>query len=625
MGALYALVVGINSYWGRLHDLNGAVGDAEDVVALLGEQASTVVLLGHQATKAAIVAAFRQHLGRAQRGDSALFYFAGHGSEMPTPPCLRHTESSGMVQTLVCADSRTPGVTDLLDKELAVLLAEVARGGAHVAAVLDCCNSAGSTRGRAEEGVRGVEPHTSPAAHDELLPELTEPTRSGAILSHAPTHVLLAACDIHEKAGERRTARGIRGVFSEALLTKLGTLPTGVTYRELAGSVACSVENFTRSQRPVLRPVENPLVDQPFLGGAYRGPLSGTIARHLRGEWRIDAGACHGITAGTPRSPVEFGVASGELSERFRVVGTTATASTVVPVGWEPDAETQYPVVLTAVPLPECAVAVGNPEHAALATAVATAATGGTPSPHVRLVGTDHPFPSMQVVGRRPGVVDVVGGDGVPYVTGLPSDDPAAVVRTLEHIARWQRARTITNPVSALTGAIRLEIVFENGTPVPTDQSGVLQLAYRDETAPRVLVRLRNTHDRNLFCALLDLTDGFGIHPDLMPGSWVRAHYVATAADGWPIELGLPAGRPVLPGASTRDWFLLLVSELPFSTEPFRLPELGEPEQENSRSAAITGVIDRLGFTALHRQARVVAPAADWTTSIVALRTFAPD
>lgn len=151
MGTVYALLVGIDRYRPPLQRLFGACNDIRDVESYLGEVSAEDVrvrtLRDGEATLDGVVTAFIDHLGQAGAGDSALFWFSGHGSTCPVPPSLWHAEPSGELQVLVCVDSRHGGVPDLVDKDLAVLVDGVADRGAHVVVVLDCCHSSATSSG----------------------------------------------------------------------------------------------------------------------------------------------------------------------------------------------------------------------------------------------------------------------------------------------------------------------------------------------------------------------------------------------------------------------------------------------------------------------------------------------
>src|SRR5262245_31079354 len=151
---VFALLVGIDAYRPPINPLWGSRNDTRALEQYLkvrvGDELTVRTLYDEEATRDALVAAFRDHLGQAGRGDVALFAYAGHGSEEPAPPAVLHLEPTGRIQTLILHDCgrRVGGKLQraFADKELAVLLAELADRGPHVAVILDCCNSGGGTR-----------------------------------------------------------------------------------------------------------------------------------------------------------------------------------------------------------------------------------------------------------------------------------------------------------------------------------------------------------------------------------------------------------------------------------------------------------------------------------------------
>lgn len=148
--AVYALVVGIDAYPAPVPRLRGAVNDALAAERWLLDsgvpQKGIRVLRDGEATRAAVLAGFEEHLGRAGDSDTALFWFAGHGSQQQVPAHYAHLEPSGLMQTVVCVDSRRAGGRDLADKEIRVLVRRLAERGAHVALVMDCCHAESSSR-----------------------------------------------------------------------------------------------------------------------------------------------------------------------------------------------------------------------------------------------------------------------------------------------------------------------------------------------------------------------------------------------------------------------------------------------------------------------------------------------
>jgi hypothetical protein len=608
MTSLFALLVGINEYQ-AVNPLSGSRNDIASVRDFLrlregdDQQVRIVTLTDHEATRDRVVATFRDHLGQAGPGDSALFWFSGHGSQVPVPQSLWHLEPSGFSQTLVCADSRLDGRPDLLDRELGALISEVAERGVHVAAVLDCCH--------AESGTREViRPEPDPDADEFLrlggalavrwvppgpvhpggavLPELTR----GGAGGRKPDHVALAACRSHQVAYEIGPSERRRGAFTAALIGALERLGPKPTYRELMVATRCDLENSLRTQVPVLYPADPTLIDREFLGGMLRRPESPLILRHLHGAWELNAGRLHGLPVAG--GDLRVALAGSSPLVEARVLEVLTERSLIEPAPWLTDAGRQYPVMLSRVPLPATTVAVGGrpSDDAAsdrrIVAALATCGPGGTPSPHVRVAPVD--AEAELRVATSGGEMRVTGLDGVALTGDLTAYGILGVVSRLEHIARWRTVKALAAPSSRLAGEVRLDVLQagpgsttaprHGGTVIVAGPDGRVVLDYerRDGVwvAPQVFLRLRNLSGRRLFCVLLDLTDRYAIHPDLFPGNYIGAGRAAAAFDGEPVEFTLPDDRPVAPGAEVRDWIQLIVSTETFSSDVFRLDALAD-------------------------------------------------
>lgn len=657
---VYALLIGINDYADV--PLRGCVNDIEQVREFLAVRVPDgvveKVLFDDEATRAAVMGGIRDHLGRAGPGDVALFWFCGHGGEEPVPDGYWHTEPGGYLQTLVCADSRTPGpdggrVPDLVDKELGVLLDEVAAGGSHVVVVLDSCHSGGATRDP-EVTLRGLGRAPDRLPVSSFLPEWTRTVGGIDGDGRGQSHVLLAACRPHERASEQPIDGRIHGVFSHALLRVLKTLEGGATYRDLLSTARCTVQSLAVDQSPTLVPAEFGLADQPFLGGQIRRPAAFHLVRGPVG-WEVNAGRCHGIPEPAHDDPLLF-AATDHTGEPglLRVVAVRSASSLVEPVEWTPDPGRTHPVVVASVPLPRAAVVVGGlPGDNAAAADLVRAAVGragpdGGPSLDVRVVRDDTPTDGLRMrvaapgLGGRP-VFQILCGDGQPAtsdIVGHTMEAAERVVARLEHIARWTHLQQLDNPASGLTGAVRVEVVeARDGELVaPRDRAGMLpdgrgeiRLTYRwiggRWVAPRVFVRLRNTSRQRLWCVLLDLNDRYGAHADLFPGDFVGAATLGAALDGQPIEVRLPSHQAPELGAHVRDWLKLIVAEEPVGALAFHLPPLDRPPVRGVDPIRIYGYVDRLGLRATTRDLAEVADGGtggDWTTAIVPLVSEVP-
>jgi hypothetical protein len=645
MSTLYALMVGIEDYLDpRVPRLYGCRTDIDDATRFLsarrgrGTELRVASLVDHEATGAAIVDGFRTHLAKAGPGDTALFWFSGHGSLAPVPEDLWHLEDNGAhLHTLVCADSRHEGRPDLLDKELALLVDEVAAGGCHVVTVLDNCYSGGAARGP-EVRSRAARPR-SRVADVPLLPDLAKRYAAGPLPMR---HVQLAACQPTEVAGEQELDGKQRGLFTWALLQAMHRAGPATTYRELSVLARNEVERLSYRQRPHLFPAGPGLADRPLLGGNTITAPPAITMRHGRDGWEIDAGSCHGISAGTPDDPTRVAVAERAAVREARVTRVAVGRSLVEPIDWPADPHRAYPVVLSGVPMPHTTVAIDADVDASVAAlvrqAVDRSGPRGGPSPHVRLVeGTDS---ELAVCSSAAGRLAITDRDRALLRDGLAAD---GVVADLEHVARWRQVKNLRNPVSRLHDAVSVEIVEplpgERHAPrdraaVRPDEDGALRLAYHREDGewvpPERFIRLRNNApDRSLFCVVLDLTDRFRIHAELFRGAEVAAGAVAPVAQGQRVEFSLPPGRRVEPGAQVRDWLMVIVAEDEVAASPFELPPIGEAGRGATTRGplGLQGLVERLGRRAVHRDIRPAGPASayDWWTLVVPIITEVPE
>ena len=148
---LFALLVGINNYPDPRHRLDGCINDMEGWLSYLeaysqkaGYEFQPLILRDEKATRQNIISGFSEHLTQAKQNDLAVFFFAGHGSQMPGQAVFSQT-SNEKNETLVCWDSRSDS-WDLVDKEISNLVADVAVRQPQITLILDCCHSGSASR-----------------------------------------------------------------------------------------------------------------------------------------------------------------------------------------------------------------------------------------------------------------------------------------------------------------------------------------------------------------------------------------------------------------------------------------------------------------------------------------------
>jgi hypothetical protein len=579
-GKLYALLVGINDYPEPSRPLGGCVNDVLAMKSYLevrtGSEGGLALetLIDAEATRERVIATFRSHLGGAGTGDVALFFYAGHGSQESAPLKLAEMEPDGLCETLRLHDSRQPGQWDLADKELAVLIAEVAQRGPHVVVILDSCHSGSATR--VDEKARQVAARKEPRPletywfwNESELPSALGLAGGWRVLPYG-RHVLLTACEDYQLARECISPTGEkRGLFSYFLLDTLSGLTGAVTYRDLFKQVQALVTN----SRPDQTPQAEGDLGRLLLDGAVAARRATYFVRRRAGGWDMDAGAVHGIQAGAELAVFRFGAEeledlSRKLADaRVTEVGAARSNVTLQRAGL-PEEYDAFPGVLTRLPFPPMKVAVEtrNTESAPFLRAIED-------SPFLELC-SDSRQAEVSLLAerscwrlRRP----TAGGDLV-----LPFASPEGafeIVGVLEHIARWQTTLSLRNPGSPLAGAIEMT-VYEwraetDGEPklVPFSGPGELRIPYREapgrgSVPGRFAVRLRNTRDRPLYYSLLALSEAFAVQV-LREGSGrltVCTDVVVRGQDGVPVSVpDIYYTRGV---TQRRDVLLLLVSDV---------------------------------------------------------------
>ncbi|WP_405660577.1 caspase domain-containing protein [Streptomyces sp. RK9] len=637
MGSIFAFLAGVNAYDPRLaRPLRGCVNDVTAARELLTRRtngaARTAVVCDGEVTVAVVEDGIRRFLGAAGPGDTALFWFSGHGTHTWATGADLLVEPTGRNQALLCTDGPLP------DKRLGALLDAVAARGAHVAAVLDCCFSGGATREPEGLTARFAPPAEASPGAEPWRPR--EPRAAGGrdvpVRDDAGRHVLLAASRLDQLSYEGWFGDRPHGAFTYALLGAVRDAGPDATYRNLLAAADARVQRGGVGQQPVLYPAApGGVADLPFLGGAVaRAPGPYLLRCGARG-WEVDCGTGHGLRDGEGASGTEFRVVGdggdaggeGEAPEavggggdgegaadgsvRGRVVRARevfADRALVDPLGWEPDAGQVYPVALSALALAPSTVSFGAepggphtsgpsggaqppggpvpalqppPLEADFRNALATSGPGNGPSPLLRLTNT--PADLHFHVEPRDGLAHVLRRDGTPFTAPLPLAGPGDVPRLvdcLSHLTRWHQIRDLAPRPSVLDNLVQVEIAPWGAPPgqvlVP-DGSGEIVCAYGPEGAeprePWVSIRLHNrSPGRTLWCLLLDLTDSYGSHSALFPGRFIGPGRTGHALDGDPVQLYLPASRPAVPGASARDWLKLVVAEGELNTVPFHLP-----------------------------------------------------
>lgn len=336
-----ALLVGINDYTSgleeatrpnaRWRDLGGAVSDAEAMKDLLlrqyGFPADGVLLLTDRAaTHQAILDGLEQHLlAPARRGDEVVFFYAGHGSQVPNSAS---EEADKLDESLVPADSNR-GAPDVRDKELARLFNRILDTGSRLTVIFDSCHSGSAARGLPPGAVSRFLPASTRGVVD-AAPVGGKPEDRGALILSASQDFELAY-ETYDEAGQRR------GAFSHALLAALGRGLPGENTEATFLRARALLQTRETHQQPVLAgPRERR--NLPLFGdeAASGRPGSAVAVQRVETDGRVilQGGWVHGLGEGVELETPDADRREASLRLRVtRILGPTSAEATILHPG----------------------------------------------------------------------------------------------------------------------------------------------------------------------------------------------------------------------------------------------------------------------------------------------------
>ncbi|MFO0982920.1 MAG: caspase family protein [Planctomycetota bacterium] len=343
-----ALIVAIDRYEheesdGAWQNLSGCVNDGRLAIDLLEHRfgfppESIKSLFNEQSTHAAIVQSFYDWLILQSSSDTeAVFWFSGHGSQLPDASGYSGAESEGKDSSYVAYDSRQRGAShsfDISDDEMCSLVCALSRRTPRITIITDSCHSGGAVRGIVARTVRraaqdGQNPITL-ADVKSFWPPIPflddgDPARASAAYVH------LAACADDEAALEYEVEDGAQGKVTHGLFTyfltrALEAMPTGTTYEQLACDVGARVSSSTSCQHVQVEGQRDRLV----FGSRFEAPppgFQGTIAQDGRIE--ILGGSLQQLQRGSLLAIVDLRLAAIGKARLDDVRLTTSSASWV--------------------------------------------------------------------------------------------------------------------------------------------------------------------------------------------------------------------------------------------------------------------------------------------------------
>ena len=662
--SIYALLVAIDDYPSPIPKLRGCVNDIDAFATYLSERVAKdkgvslklKTLKNGEATRAAVVDAFRGHLGQATKGDVALFYYSGHGSQEQAPEEFWKLEPDHLDETLVCFDSRSPGSWDLADKEIAKLIGDVAAKGPHVSVILDCCHSGSGTR-EIDTVVRRAPTDLRRRPIESFLVSLAEAEAASASRSvkekstsryTAPEgrHVLFAACRDDEEAKEYNGDGKHRGAFSFFLCDALKSAAGVPTYRDLFTRASALVSNVVRNQSPQLEATQNDDLDASFLDGAIQ-PMPATFTASFQdGRWSINGGATNGIPAPVGSDAARLGLfrfdaTADDLREPLKAVAM-ARVEDVLPSSSRLtiegdvtlDTKLTYKALIISLPTPPLGVRLeGDAAACALVRkALDTASPEGKPSLFIR-AAADGDKPEFRLVARDGQFVITRPNDDRPLVAqidGLNEAGARLAVKRLEHMARWTQTARLSNPASSIQpGDVKLTILADGKEVSGREIRLEYQVKDGKPVEPTFQVSMTNNSQRTLFCGLLDLTQRYRVFAGLLKAGCVKLEPGKTAWGnlGDPISASVPDEIWKQGIIEYKDFLKLIVCTEEFDARLLEQPTLDMPKPSGrTRSSPRNGSLNRLMQKVQTRELGDSNPEAidDWQASEVSFTTVRP-
>lgn len=565
---IYALLVGINDYPQEVGKLSGCLNDVDHFNEYLQdsynrESLAIEVLKDNDATRDNIIRQFRNHLGMAREGDVALFQYCGHGARWASAGAFKEFYPDGKDEGLVCIDSRGPGGYDLADKELAVLIAEVAKNNPHLAVILDCCHSGSGTR-----AIQNAPKLKARLTHEVIAERPLESYLDGYYATqqelYVPNskHVLLAACKRTQLAQEDEVDQS--GIFTTTLLEVLNKSGGDLSYAELFVQCRAAVRSRALNQEPQFEAYKHFNSYSGFLGRTVSSPGPRYVVRYDRGSWKVECGAIHGIPT-EPEKAVTLDLYPQD--DKSRLAGTASTTQvgaqeSEVELDFSGDESTRYRAEITSMPVPPMPVYFKGDagQNAGLQTAL-----DDDGSVNVEL--TDIEAAARYAFSVKDGYLQLQRlEDGVLVQRTEIVDNKLGLTAPqllpfLKHIKQWEHGLALQNPGTKMDSTlVDFRFVPQSGTTenVPEKDHEIFLDYVKDENGWKNIygkIKACNRTGQPLHMLLAYYSSAFGVYvlknDPIVPGE----DFVTLWGDGPDDYFHLEDGDD-----ESRDFFKLIVS-----------------------------------------------------------------
>jgi len=548
---LYALLVGINNYAPPIPALRGCLNDLQKVVSYLEKESVDFEVHIHtltdgQATKNNIVNAITTHYEPAGENDVVFFYFSGHGTQEEADPVFWPVEEDHKLESIVCYDGYT--LSDgkakfnlLADKELRYLISKVAKKGSHILTIFDCCHSGGNTRngfvlGLGEDALerrmicRERLSQAFPArpwedfifsktiSFDEVkINSITQYLAEGK-------HIQMAACQHDESAFEV----GGEGVFTKNLLEILTRSEGLVTYYDLQARIQNYLRyQFRQTPRTYVSGDDESSLFLGFLNKKGGGkPLYGNISFNQTEGWIIDFGSMHGLSHESTINVITTNSQESYVAKLQELYPTHAQLTFEKQDNDKLDQRLSYKGYSTDYLFTTLKIYIDVKDNEIKGDLVASLSS----APGKNLMITELQREADYCIEQEGKEVFVSRPEmsSVPIIlpVNYTSNNSATIIRNyLQHLAQFEFVKNLQNPNPILFSRFPVEISFYQKNAIQRDEEiKIEEGAIRPRFAGKegsisdhsIKIKLRNTSDRKLYCALLYLDFNFGVYLKLL-------------------------------------------------------------------------------------------------------------
>ena len=271
--ATKAFLVGLDDYapcgpGGQ--DLHGCVNDAKDMantLVILGFNPRNIrVLTNCAAIKANIIAGLNWLISGTAKGDSVVFYYAGHGSQVAD--ISGDEKNDGKDEILCPHDTNFQKKVYILDDELRAIFSKLP-AGVNLEVILDSCFSGTATRAIQfgdMTAVRYMEPPFDVTFHMDYIKDLParkllKGTNRNMVVVPGINHTLWAACSDKETSSEIEINGVPRGVFTYNFCQILKKCNGKKTRKEIDALLTAALAKY---QTPQLETSAPEMLQKPF-------------------------------------------------------------------------------------------------------------------------------------------------------------------------------------------------------------------------------------------------------------------------------------------------------------------------------------------------------------------------